>query len=556
MEGAQFCIYCGTSVQPARDTRAESVETVRAVRGIEGVEDEEDEKTVVVSDSLRGQVLDGKYELIERLGEGGMGAVYRARRVHIGDEVAVKILHPKYLADEAAVSRFRREARAAAQLHHPNVVTIHDYGETEAAGESLAYIVMELVSGVSLRDLLRSEGKLDPHRAVWLMRDICAGVGSAHRRQIVHRDIKPDNIIVLAADEDRERETVKVVDFGIAKLRDMAATDRTLTLAGAVLGTPFYMSPEQCLGESLDARADVYSLGALLYEMLAGTPPFSAPTATGVIAKHLSEAPPRVPTNINVTPALATTISRALSKDPEGRQRDASEFARELIASEAGAPFATVKIAPGQTPDSAPLARQVEQRPLNPNASQQRDPAFDTPTAYMPGAPPISLQQTPPARQNSRAGLYVSLFVMLVILAGAGVGAYLILSDRERRSANAAGNVAQNTSTNRPASNTNARNANARATDAPPFQRAEAKILNDAPLAEADLAGLSPSDLRFLLNTVYARHGRIFASPELDTHFRSRPWYRPRQNMSDDMLSDTDRANTQLLSAAGGGSVG
>lgn len=145
-----------------------------------------------------------------------MGAVYRARRVHIGDEVAVKVLHGSFVADADAVERFRREARAAAMLRHPNVVTIHDFGEARGSAAP-AYIVMELAEGASLRALLRSEGRLGPARAVALMGDICAGVGAAHRRQIVHRDLKPDNIIVLPPDVEGERETAKVVDFGIAK---------------------------------------------------------------------------------------------------------------------------------------------------------------------------------------------------------------------------------------------------------------------------------------------------------------------------------------------------
>jgi serine/threonine-protein kinase len=164
--------------------------------------------------------------------------------VLIGDEVAVKVLHQRLTGDEKLVERFRREARAAAQLHHPNVVTIHDYGEARGA-EAFAYIVMELVHGESLRELLRREGRLEAPRAVSLMRDVCAGVGAAHRRGIVHRDIKPDNIIVTPEDEDRPAESVKVVDFGIAKLRDMAAENSTLTEAGTMVGTLFYMSPEQ-----------------------------------------------------------------------------------------------------------------------------------------------------------------------------------------------------------------------------------------------------------------------------------------------------------------------
>src|SRR2546421_635206 len=274
-EGAQFCTRCGARTERA-DSPGESVPTVGHAEAAS--------PTVVEADPLVGRVLDGKYEVVAPLGEGGMGAVYLARRVLIGDEVAVKVLHAKFTGDQTLVERFRREARAAAQLHHPNVVTIHDYGEARGR-EGFAYIVMEFVRGESLRELLRREAKLGASRAVALMRGACAGVGAAHRRGIVHRDLKPDNIIVVPADEDDLVEHVKVVDFGIAKLRDMAA-EGPLTHVGAVVGTPNYMSPEQCKGEPLDARADVYSLGALLYEMLAGSPPFTAPSIPGVIIKH------------------------------------------------------------------------------------------------------------------------------------------------------------------------------------------------------------------------------------------------------------------------------
>lgn len=314
-DSARFCSNCGLSFA-SLNTPTERAGAYDRV------------ETLPLPDPLIGRVLDEKYELIARIGEGGMGTVYRARRVHIGDEVAVKVLLQKYVADRSAVERFRREARAAAMLRHPNVVAIIDYGE--ARGEDApGYIVMELVEGASLRVVLEREGKLDPGRAVALMRDICAGVGSAHRRHIWHRDLKPDNIIVLAPDEDRERETVKVVDFGIAKLRDMAGGP-TLTQAGVVMGTPYYMSPEQCRGESLDARSDVYSLGAMLYEMLTGAPPFTAQTLTGVVTKHLTEVPRPLPKDLGVPSAVEAAMGRALAKDPEARQQDATQLAREL----------------------------------------------------------------------------------------------------------------------------------------------------------------------------------------------------------------------------------
>jgi formylglycine-generating enzyme required for sulfatase activity len=318
-DGARFCSNCGLSFSSLK-TPTEQAET------------HDLPETLPELDPLVGQVLDGKYELLARLGEGGMGAVYRARRVHIGDEVALKVLLRKFVADAGLVERFRREARAAAALRHPNVVAIYDFGEARDDGAP-AYIVMELVEGGSLRQLLRREGCLKPERAVALMRDICAGVGAAHRKQIFHRDLKPDNVIVLPPDEERERETVKVVDFGLAKLRDAAGAP-TLTETGAVMGTPHYMSPEQCRGERLDARSDVYSLGAMLYEMLAGSPPFTAPSLAGVLAKHITEAPPPLPADAHVPPALAAVIMHSLAKDPDARPAGATELSLELRAAE------------------------------------------------------------------------------------------------------------------------------------------------------------------------------------------------------------------------------
>jgi serine/threonine protein kinase len=279
------------------------------------------------SDSMIGRVLDAKYELLARLGSGATGTVYRARRLHIGDEVAVKVLSSDYVLAESALERFRREARSAAMIRHPNVVTIHDFGESKP-GEP-AYIVMELVRGISLRELLQREGRLRPERAVALMNDICAGVGIAHQQGVVHRDLKPDNIIVSEPQYEEDHETAKVVDFGVAKLRDTTAEFR-LTKTGALIGTPFYMSPEQLHGQPLDARSDVYSLGAMLYEMLAGTPPFNATSLPELITKQLNSEPPSFDPLLNVPVALESCCRQAMAKTPAERPADARVFGREL----------------------------------------------------------------------------------------------------------------------------------------------------------------------------------------------------------------------------------
>ena len=314
---AMFCADCGSPLTlPGPGTHpyyenhfVSSLPTVRLVN----------------PDPLIGHKVDGKYQLVARLGEGGMSVVYRARRVHIGDDVAVKILTGKYVTDDAAMARFRREARAAAMLRHPNVITIHDFGETDDE-HAPAYIVMEFVRGTPLRELLRSEDHFSVERGMRLMRGICAGVGSAHRQGVVHRDLKPENILVVAPDDDFEVESVRVVDFGLAKL----LADAGGTSTGAVVGTPFYMSPEQCLGEPLDTRSDVYSLGAMFYEMLSGKRPFEAETVSGVINRHLQEPPSPFAESLGIPRRVSMGIMHALAKDPDVRPQTATELARQM----------------------------------------------------------------------------------------------------------------------------------------------------------------------------------------------------------------------------------
>jgi serine/threonine protein kinase len=449
-DASQFCVYCGAQLSPAPHVgdKGQSSPPPPQQRPATSL----NEASAPISDSvsnsaspdpLIGNVLDERYEIISHLGEGGMGTVYRARRVALGDEVAVKILHQKFVKDTAAVERFRREARAAARLHHPNIVGIHDFGETHEGGERRVFIVMELIDGESLRAILQREMSLPTERAVALMREICAGVGAAHRNSIVHRDLKPDNIICVARDAYGERETVKVVDFGIAKLRD--ATDSatsTLTQAGMIMGTPYYMSPEQCRGEALDSRADVYSLAAILYEMLAGRPPFVAPTMTGIVAKHLTEPPPPLPVRAGVTSALDWVVQRALAKSPADRQPDATVFLNELKAAmEASTSHinnsstAQTILAPPQqqgqplpavaTPPTVVSTPAAASHPASPPLSYP-PPVF---TGTNPQAPNITLPHSQP--QKSRRGwLYAVIFLFVIGLLGAvGAGGLFVLSD-------------------------------------------------------------------------------------------------------------------------------
>ncbi len=272
-----------------------------------------------------GRTIEGKYRIDAKLGAGGMGAVYRSRRLLIGDEVAIKILHPEQVSESHAGERFRREAQAAARLKHANAVTLYDFGVTS---DGLLYLVMELVEGQSLRQLIKSQGPLTPSTAAEVIGQVCAVLDEAHHQQIIHRDLKPDNIMVSILNGALR---VKVLDFGIAKLRDLTASN--LTQAGGVVGTPHYMSPEQCLGEELDFRSDIYSLGIVLYEMLAGVVPFNSPTSTAVVVQHVNQPPPSLRAiNLSISEPVERVVLHALEKSPQRRPQTAGELARELRA--------------------------------------------------------------------------------------------------------------------------------------------------------------------------------------------------------------------------------
>lgn len=313
------CTQCGRSYDPGISLCPEDGSPLKA---------DETVAEPAAEDPLIGRTFDGKYRLDERLGEGGMGAVYRATHLLIDRPVAIKVLHQRFVENEAARERFHREARAAGRLQHSNAVAITDFGTTE---DGFVYIVMELLEGHSLRNLLAKEAPLDPARAVSLMLQISAAVAAAHEAGIIHRDLKPGNIFI--ARRTHAPAIVKVLDFGIAKLAaDFEGREgEKLTLTGMMIGTPRYMSPEQCDGGELTPASDVYSLGLILYEMLTGAVPFTGPSALAVALRQTSEEPrPPSETNPSVPAEIEKLILHSLRKRPDDRPQDAGAFRREL----------------------------------------------------------------------------------------------------------------------------------------------------------------------------------------------------------------------------------
>jgi eukaryotic-like serine/threonine-protein kinase len=275
-----------------------------------------------VSGLTHDTVVDGRYRVVNRIGSGGMADVWCAEDLQLGRKVALKLLHARFAEDQEFVERFRREASSAAGLQHPHVVAVYDRGEWEGT----YYIAMEYLEGETLKDLIVREAPLDPSRAIGLTVQILRAARFAHRRGVIHRDLKPHNAIV-----DPE-ERVKVTDFGIAR-----AGPSDMTQTGSIMGTAQYLSPEQAQGQAVSAASDLYAIGIILYEMLTGHVPFDGDSPVTIALKQVSEAPvPPSHLNPAVTPQLEGVIGRALEKDPLARYQDADEFIAALEAVRAG----------------------------------------------------------------------------------------------------------------------------------------------------------------------------------------------------------------------------
>ncbi len=343
------------------------------------------------TDTERGQPFDGRYRVLGRLGVGGMATVYLAEDSSLGRKVALKVMAERYSEDGEFVERFRREAQAAARLNHPNIIAVYDRGEADGR----PYIAMEYLQGRTLKQVIQAEGPLPPERAIAIAMQVLAGLRYAHEHGVVHRDVKPHNVLV--GDDGR----IKVTDFGIAH-----AGDPQMTEVGSIVGTAQYLSPEQARGRGVGPQTDIYSLGVVLYEMLAGRVPFEGDSSVAIAMQHVSDPPPPLRALApDVPESLALVVAHAMLKDPAQRYGSADEFAADLD-----------RVRRGLVPVAATAAH---------TAIVARDPTELVPaveaTPLLSGEQPLPARPTP--RKRSR---WPWLLVLLLLLAVGALAAFAI----------------------------------------------------------------------------------------------------------------------------------
>ena len=357
--------------------------------------------------TAQARLLGGRYQVGELLGYGGMAEVHRGRDLRLGRDVAIKMLRTDLARDATFQERFRREAQNSAALNHPAIVAVYDTGEEiSATGEKLPFIVMEFVNGRTLKEVLAAEQRIQPRRALEMIADICAALEFSHRHGIIHRDIKPGNVMVT------QNGQVKVMDFGIARALASGAT--TMTQTSAVIGTAQYLSPEQARGESVDARSDVYAAGCVLFELLVGHPPFVGDSPVSVAYQHVREDP-KAPSDINreVPPELDAIVLKALAKNPLNRYQSAQEMRADALRAVSGRPVL-----------ATPVMTEAETMAM---AGPPRNVAGAT-TIHRPM--PGGLPPRPPERKTS--SWVMAVLAALGVLAVVALGVGVVLSNRDK----------------------------------------------------------------------------------------------------------------------------
>jgi serine/threonine-protein kinase len=407
--------------------------------------------------SLVGQVLGGRYRLVKKLGEGGMGEVYAAEHVHIEKKFALKLLRPEIVSNKEAVQRFYQEARSSSSIGHRNIIGIEDFGDLP---DGRLYMCMELLNGAPLNDLIKQPQPVE--RLLNIIIQTGHGLAAAHAKGIVHRDMKPENVFVTIGPNNED--VPKLLDFGIAKVAGNEGGNN-LTRTGTIFGTPFYMAPEQALGNPVDARTDIYAMGVIMYELFAGSLPFQGESFMGILTQHITTEPEPVAQRAakagrQLPPGLAEVITRCMSKDPNGRFSSMDELVNTLVPiyrSIAGAGMSTYMEAfpvtasashPVATPSQGYGAKAPTMGVGAPPGMGHQTPAGGMQPGMQPSGgwqppPPVSGQIGQPsssssgvyagdsviAPKKSSAGLIIA--ILLVLLAGGGVAAFVVLGKKD-----------------------------------------------------------------------------------------------------------------------------